>query len=63
MTTREDARAVITDIWLAEYKKYGYGRYALVAKQTGQVIGFCGLKYMLPDPLITICPWLVLLSW
>ncbi len=44
--TRDDARNVISNIWLAEYKKYGYGRYALVHKSDNGVIGFCGLKFV-----------------
>lgn len=42
--TREDAKGVIESIWLAEYKKYGYARWALQHKQSGKVIGFCGFK-------------------
>ncbi|MCE9686917.1 GNAT family N-acetyltransferase [Shewanella sp. AS16] len=43
--TPEDAANVIENIWLAEYAKYGYGRWALVLKETEEVIGFCGFKY------------------
>ena len=31
---------------LADYKKYGYGRFAVEYKETGRVIGFCGIKYL-----------------
>ena len=31
---------------LADYKKYGYGRFAVEYKETGKVIGFCGIKYL-----------------
>lgn len=31
---------------LADYQKYGYGRFAVEWKETGQVIGFCGIKYI-----------------
>ena len=41
----DDAKSIINDIWLKEYHHYGYARWALVDKQTQQVIGFCGLKY------------------
>jgi len=41
----QEAEDVIRNIWLAEYKKYGYARYALVHKADDKVIGFCGLKY------------------
>ncbi|AQS38339.1 acetyltransferase, ribosomal protein N-acetylase [Shewanella psychrophila] len=40
----EDAENIIRDIWLAEYKKYSYGRWAVVLKETSEVIGFCGFK-------------------
>jgi RimJ/RimL family protein N-acetyltransferase len=31
---------------LSDYKKYGYGRFAVELKETGRVIGFCGIKYL-----------------
>lgn len=31
---------------LSDYKKYGYGRFAVELKETGEVIGFCGIKYL-----------------
>ena len=31
---------------LADYRKYGYGRFAVELKETGDVIGFCGIKYL-----------------
>ncbi len=31
---------------LADYEKYGYGRFAVELKETGRVIGFCGIKYL-----------------
>ncbi len=31
---------------LGDYKKYGYGRHAVVDKANNQVIGFTGLKYL-----------------
>ena len=31
---------------LADYEKYGYGRFAVELKETGEVIGFCGIKYL-----------------
>lgn len=41
----QDAKKIIEKVWLAEYKKYGYARYALVHKSDDRVIGFCGLKF------------------
>jgi ribosomal-protein-alanine N-acetyltransferase len=46
LETIEQAKEIITDIWLPEYKKYGYARYALVHKGDDKVIGFCGLKFV-----------------
>lgn len=40
----QDAEAIIRDIWLVEYDKFGFGRWAVVLKETGKVIGFCGFK-------------------
>lgn len=42
--TLEDAKGIITDIWLKEYKEHGYARWAVVLKETNKVIGFCGFK-------------------
>lgn len=42
----EDARNIIKNVWLSEYEKYGYGRYALIHKADNKVIGFSGIKYM-----------------
>jgi RimJ/RimL family protein N-acetyltransferase len=28
-----------------QYEKYGYGRWAVILKQTGEFIGWCGLKF------------------
>lgn len=43
--TPEDAEVIIKDVWMAEYERYGYGRYALIHKQDGKLIGFCGVKF------------------
>ena len=40
------ARDVIKNVWQKDYQTYGYGRYALVNKADGKVIGFTGLKYL-----------------
>jgi ribosomal-protein-alanine N-acetyltransferase len=47
---KQDAENIIKSIWLAEYEKYGYARYALIHKVDNKVIGFCGVKYE-PDIL------------
>ena len=46
--TLEEARRILQEAPLADYANYGYGRVACVLKETGELIGFSGLKY-LPD--------------
>lgn len=43
--SRDDAAAIIEDVWMADYAQYGYGRYALIHKADKKVIGFCGVKF------------------
>lgn len=43
--TLADAENIIRNTWLAEYKKYGYARYALIHKADDKVIGFSGIKF------------------
>jgi [ribosomal protein S5]-alanine N-acetyltransferase len=40
----DEARAAIENY--PDFDRVGYGRWACVLKQTGQFIGFCGLKYL-----------------
>ncbi|AMC12001.1 hypothetical protein Lupro_12340 [Lutibacter profundi] len=40
------AKELIEDVWFSDYKKYGYGRWAVVYKEENKVIGFAGLKYL-----------------
>lgn len=42
----EHALEVLRARPLADYQKYGYGRWACVDKASGEVIGFAGLKYL-----------------
>jgi len=42
----EECRERLEQGPLADYKKYGYGRFAVELKETGDVIGFCGIKYL-----------------
>ena len=42
----EEARQRLEQGPLSDYKKYGYGRFAVELKETGNVIGFCGIKYL-----------------
>lgn len=40
------AKEIIKDIWLQDYKEYGYGRWATIYKPENRIIGFAGLKYL-----------------
>jgi ribosomal-protein-alanine N-acetyltransferase len=42
----EEARQRLEEGPLYDYEKYGYGRFAVELKDTGKVIGFCGIKYL-----------------
>lgn len=42
----EQARQVLIDHPIADYKQHGFGRGACVLKSTGAQIGFAGLKYL-----------------
>ncbi len=42
---KDDAEKIIREIWLEEYEKYGYARYALIHKGDQKIIGFCGVKF------------------
>ncbi|NOR21055.1 MAG: GNAT family N-acetyltransferase [Xanthomonadales bacterium] len=41
-----EARQRLKEGPLYDYEKYGYGRFAVELKETGEVIGFCGIKYL-----------------
>ena len=41
-----EARQRLEEGPLYDYEKYGYGRFAVELKETGEVIGFCGIKYL-----------------
>lgn len=41
-----EARQCLEQGPLADYEKYGYGRFAVELKEAGEVIGFCGIKYI-----------------
>ncbi len=47
--TKEDALNIIRNVWMAEYEKYGYARWAVVLNDTDEVIGFCGFKFLPED--------------
>lgn len=42
----EEMEATIRQNVLGDYKKYGFGRFAVVHKESNEFIGFSGLKYL-----------------
>jgi RimJ/RimL family protein N-acetyltransferase len=42
----QEARQRLENGPLADYVKYGYGRFAVELNETNQLIGFCGIKYL-----------------
>jgi RimJ/RimL family protein N-acetyltransferase len=42
----EQARQLLLDHPIADYRKHGFGRGACILKSTGEQIGFAGLKYL-----------------
>jgi len=42
----EQARQLLVDHPIADYRKHGFGRGACILKSTGKQIGFAGLKYL-----------------
>ncbi len=44
--TREEIYSTIREDVLGDYKKYGYGRFAVELKMEQKLIGFSGLKYL-----------------
>ena len=37
---------IIKNIWQREYREYGHGRWAVVSKEDGGIMGWAGLKYI-----------------
>lgn len=46
MTSIEHALEILRSHPMADYEKHGFGRWACVHKEKGEVIGFAGLKYL-----------------
>ena len=44
--TIEEARQVLQDYPIRDYALHGFGRMACIEKQSGRLVGFCGLKYV-----------------
>ena len=45
--TVEDIRDSIKENTLGDYTKYGFGRFAVIHKETNEYMGFTGLKYVI----------------
>jgi RimJ/RimL family protein N-acetyltransferase len=43
----EEARELLFSRPLRDYEVYGYGRLAVVEKESGRLVGFCGFKYVI----------------
>ncbi|WP_262510568.1 GNAT family N-acetyltransferase [Lutibacter oceani] len=41
-----EAEEIISEVLFKDYKKFGYGRWAVIYKPDNKVIGFAGLKYL-----------------
>lgn len=46
LTSLEHALEILRSRTLADYRKHGFGRWAVVHKADGKVIGFAGLKHL-----------------
>ncbi|WP_348732835.1 GNAT family N-acetyltransferase [Rheinheimera texasensis] len=46
MQSEDEALAYLQSHPLADYQRTGYGRLAMVWPATGEIIGFCGLKWV-----------------
>ncbi|MBL4569517.1 MAG: GNAT family N-acetyltransferase [Flavobacteriaceae bacterium] len=46
ITSLEDAKELIKNVWHKDYNTYGYGRWATIYKPDNKLIGFAGLKYL-----------------
>ena len=46
LTSPIQAKKIIKEVLLPDYKNYGYGRLAAIFKPENKIIGFAGLKYL-----------------
>ena len=46
LETLGEAKDLIQNVWLSDYEKFGYGRWAVIYKPDNKIIGFAGLKYL-----------------
>jgi [ribosomal protein S5]-alanine N-acetyltransferase len=46
-TSVDEVREMMNQTTLADYRKYGFGRHAVIHKETNEFMGFTGLKYII----------------
>ncbi len=46
IATVEEARAILRAFPIADYRTHGFGRWACVLRESGEAIGFAGLKFL-----------------
>lgn len=46
LETLNEAKDLISNVWLKDYATYGYGRLAAIYKPDNKIIGFAGIKYL-----------------
>lgn len=44
--SEKEAKLIIENVYWSDYKKHGYGRWAVMYKPDNKLIGFAGLKYL-----------------
>lgn len=42
----DEVREILQKTTLADYEKHGFGRFAVIHKETNEFVGFCGLKFI-----------------
>ena len=57
VSLEEIERRIREDV-LGDYSKHGYGRFAVMLKDTGEFIGFCSIKYLEDHKLNDLGYWL-----
>ncbi len=44
-----DETSDVLQRWIADYEHHGFGRFAVVQRETNEIIGYCGLQWLLLD--------------
>lgn len=61
--TVEASREILRAYPIADYAEHGFGRWACVLRETGEVIGFCGLKRLMPSGEVDVGYRLARRTW